>query len=1106
MVRRCLPPAALVIPALLLCSESSFRAQTAASTHTVALAELSYGANIQALARDAAGNVWFAGKTCSHSLPTTAGALQPNAPAASCNGLFGRMSSSGAVTYLSYLGSPATNSETHLQAIALDTGGNVYLAGYTYAADFPTTPGAFDRTCGSDGTCTTNKWISAHFMNVPTTDGFVMKLTPAADRMVFSTYFGGSDNDSLLAMGVDGQGRVHIAGSTISTDLPVTAGALQTVSNDGVDPDDNPLGEGFYARLSADGSSLEYGTYLGGYGYDSALAIAVTATGDAFVTGSTTSPNFPTMNAAQPQNASAAYPWYYNPDAWLARFGSGGAQFSTYMGGSSGDGARAIATFGDQVYVGGSTCSPDFPHAPSGSTNCPAFIATAAASTGAVANTTFLDGGVNGFAVDQSGLLYVAGGTSSATFPTTSDAYQRAAGGGGDAFLAIFDMSAAEGPVLAYSTYLGGTNGESALTVTPDTAGGAFYAGTVGSSTTQTGFPSSNPQPEPPAEPVPNSYPSSSYSQAWAAHVAPTQSTLQGGADIVLYARDARVVTGNWQFAGDPTAATRSRLWNPDAGVPKIAIAAASPANYFDLTFDAQAGVSYHLWLRMKADNDSYQNDSVFVQFSDSVDANGSPLWQIGTTSATVVSLEDCSGCGDQGWGWNDNGYGTAGQMVRFASTGPHTIRIQQREDGVSIDQVVLSSATWANTAPGANKNDTTILQAASTLNVPPQVALTSPADGASYLAPADITVTAAAADNDGTVTKVNLYANGTLLATFTTGPFTFDWKNVPAGSYTMTAVATDSGGATTTSKAVTVTVNTSVSGDVLPQGWSDSDIGAVGAAGRGVFDASSGTFTVRGAGADVWGTEDAFNYAYTPVSGDGQIIARVVTLSDEANWVKAGVMIRGSLSSSSAQTFMLVSHAKGTAFQRRVSDGNTSVGTSGGTGAAPYWVKLVRVGNTITAYDTNDGVTWFEVGSDTVDLGSSVLVGLAVSSHIAGTLATATFDHVTVSGFSTSAPPPSPPSSGQCASVSLSQTSFYSGGPASNWQVSITAPNDTCTWTAAIDQSWLELNGVTGPTTIAGTGSGKLTLQTLDNRTGATRVGTFTIAGTTYKVTQESY
>src|SRR6185369_14774600 len=117
------------------------------------------------------------------------------------------------------------------------------------------------------------------------------------------------------------------------------------------------------------------------------------------------------------------------------------------------------------------------------------------------------------------------------------------------------------------------------------------------------------------------------------------------------------------------------------------------PGSYADITFDAQAGVPYHLWIRMKADNDSWTNDSVFVQFSDSVDAEGNPVWRSGSTSATVVSLEDCSGCGEHGWGWNDNGYATAGEGVMFAASGRHTIRIQQREDGVSIDQVVLSPA-----------------------------------------------------------------------------------------------------------------------------------------------------------------------------------------------------------------------------------------------------------------------------------------------------------------------------------------------------------------------------------------------------------------------------
>jgi hypothetical protein len=278
-----------------------------------------------------------------------------------------------------------------------------------------------------------------------------------------------------------------------------------------------------------------------------------------------------------------------------------------------------------------------------------------------------------------------------------------------------------------------------------------------------------------------------------------------------------------------------------------------------------------------------------------------------------------------------------------------------------------------------------------------------------------------------------------------------------------------------------------------LPDGWTDTDVGTTGAQGSASY--ATGTFTVHGAGADVWGTSDAFNYVYQTLTGDGRIIARVAAVSSEANWVKAGVMIRSSLSPSSAQAFMLVSHAKGVAFQRRTDDGATSVSTSGSASTAPHWVELVRNGSLITAYESPDGSNWTLVGSDTfTTLPDTVLVGLAVSSHVQGTLSTATFDGVQVTRQTSNA----------CSSVSLSQTSFYSGGPASDWHITVTAPEDTCTWTASIDQSWLLLNGVAGPATISGTGSQTLELQTLDNRTGAFRYGTFTIAGVTYKVTQE--
>ena len=190
--------------------------------------------------------------------------------------------------------------------------------------------------------------------------------------------------------------------------------------------------------------------------------------------------------------------------------------------------------------------------------------------------------------------------------------------------------------------------------------------------------------------------------------------------------------------------------------------------------------------------------------------------------------------------------------------------------------------------------------------------------------------------------------------------------------------------------------------------------------------------FTVTGAGADVWGTSDAFQYPYTTMSGDGTVVARVASEQNVNAWTKAGVMIRGSLSASSAQAFMLVSPGKGTAFQRRLADNNASVNTAGTFTAAPRWVKLSRSGNTITAYESADGSTWNTVGSNTFSMPVAVYVGLAVSSHVSGTTASATFDSVTVGG---GAPPPPPPplptgwTDGDIGSVPQKGTASYSNG-----------------------------------------------------------------------------
>ena len=119
-----------------------------------------------------------------------------------------------------------------------------------------------------------------------------------------------------------------------------------------------------------------------------------------------------------------------------------------------------------------------------------------------------------------------------------------------------------------------------------------------------------------------------------------------GTGDIVLHARSA-TTRGAWSLVNDTTAADGVRLSNPDAGEAKLANALASPANYFEMTFTPEAGRAYHLWIRGKAQNNSWTNDSVFVQFSGSTSASGSALYRIGTTSATVYSLEEDSGVGE---------------------------------------------------------------------------------------------------------------------------------------------------------------------------------------------------------------------------------------------------------------------------------------------------------------------------------------------------------------------------------------------------------------------------------------------------------------------------
>ena len=182
--------------------------------------------------------------------------------------------------------------------------------------------------------------------------------------------------------------------------------------------------------------------------------------------------------------------------------------------------------------------------------------------------------------------------------------------------------------------------------------------------------------------------------------------------DVVLYASESAVPVGAWSPVADATAAGGNRMSNPDAGAALVTAPQPNPANYFELTFNAPAGEGFRLWMRGKAANNSGNNDSAHVQFSDSVNSTGSATYRIGTTAGTYVNLAESSGAAIQDWGWQDNGFGAGvfGPLIYFATSGAHTIRVQVREDGFSIDQIVLSADTFLNNAPGGNKLDGTKL------------------------------------------------------------------------------------------------------------------------------------------------------------------------------------------------------------------------------------------------------------------------------------------------------------------------------------------------------------------------------------------------------------
>ena len=401
-----------------------------------------------ALAVDASGSAYVAGFTASYDFPTAN--PEQNFNAGSNDVFVAKLNAAGnGVVYCTYLGGTG---DDRAYGIALGADGSAYVTGVTASKNFPLAGALQSKLAGAK-------------------NAFVFKLGPAGNVLNFSTYLGGSGSDTANAIALDSSGNVYLAGDTTSANFPATG--FQTGKKGGQDA--------FVAKLAGDGSRVVYATYLGGTYDDHASAIAVDASGSAYVTGSTISTDFPVSQAYQASNAGGQ-------DAFVTRLsGDGGSLlFSTYLGGSGGqlgypESGQGIALDSSgNAYVAGVTASSDFPLLHPAQSSLRGWLdafAVKLTSSGTLAYSTYLGGtGVdtaNAVAVDSSGAAYIAGQTYSTDLPVVN-AFQPVSGGGYDAFVAKL---ASTGDSVLLLSYLGGGGSDTATSIALDSSANIYVAG-----------------------------------------------------------------------------------------------------------------------------------------------------------------------------------------------------------------------------------------------------------------------------------------------------------------------------------------------------------------------------------------------------------------------------------------------------------------------------------------------------------------------------------------------------------------------------------------------------------------------------------------------------
>ncbi|MCC9075203.1 SBBP repeat-containing protein [Litorilinea aerophila] len=416
-----------------------------------------------AIAVDGSGNAYVTGWTDSPDFPATPGAYD-SFHNGSSDAFVAKLSPTGnTLLYTSFLGGAGNEWGND---IIVDQNGNAYVTGTTDSYDFPVTLEAYDVSFNGNR------------------DIFVAKLNPTGNNLLYATFLGGSNLDGGTGIDVDGNGNAYITGTTESSDFPTTPGAHDMGFNGYVDV--------FIAKLGSLGSNLAYATFLGGSSWDDGARIAVDTDGNAYITGTTSSFDFPVTPKAYNTSFNGGY-----HDIFVAKFSPIGSDllYATFLGGNNEDFGSDIAVDPDgNALITGNTSSSDFPVTPGAydtSLDGPSdvFVTKLGPEGGNVLYATFL-GGSNwdlgtGIHVDENGNAYITGQTLSSDFPATPEVYDNSLNNGHNNYdnLDIFlvKLNPMEND-LPYVTLLGGTDREESQDITIDKNGNIYVTGWTGSS------------------------------------------------------------------------------------------------------------------------------------------------------------------------------------------------------------------------------------------------------------------------------------------------------------------------------------------------------------------------------------------------------------------------------------------------------------------------------------------------------------------------------------------------------------------------------------------------------------------------------------------------